>query len=95
MIILISHNQILVAIVPEKWMSLHLDQLVGGSSCVALRIVLEAIQMIQLNWDDGARLRVFNLECAVQDADLKPVISIELRDQVTCLVTQGELLRVA
>lgn len=54
MIILVSDHEILIAIVPEERMRLHLDQLVGGSCCVALGIVLEALQVIKLNRDDAS-----------------------------------------
>ena len=51
--------------------------------------------MIELHRNDRAGLRVLDLECAVQDADLKPVVPVELGDQVSCLIAEGELLGVA
>ena len=95
MVIFVTHNQILIAIVPEKWVSLHLNQLVRGRGRIALSIVLEALQVVELHGDNAARLRIFDLESAIQDADLQPMIPIELRDQVTGLIAQGELLGVA
>ena len=70
MVVLVSHHEILVAIVPEKWMRLHLNELICRSGRVALSIVLETLQMVQLNGDDAARLRVLDLECAIEDTDL-------------------------
>ena len=51
--------------------------------------------MVQLDGDDAARLRVLDLECAIENADLQPMIAIKLRDQVASLVTQCELLGVS
>ena len=51
--------------------------------------------MVQLDGDDAARLWVLDLKCAIKDADLQPMIAIKLRDQVSSLVTQRELLRVS
>ena len=43
MIVLVTHDEILVAIMPEKRVRLHLNQLVGRRRRVALGIVLEAL----------------------------------------------------
>ena len=43
MIVLVTHDEILVAIMPEKRVRLHLNQLVGRRRRVALSIVLEAL----------------------------------------------------
>ena len=51
--------------------------------------------MVQLDGDDAAGLWVLDLKCAVEDTDLKPMIAIELRDQVSSLVAQCELLGVS
>ena len=70
MIVLVPDHEILIAIVPEERMRLHLDQLVGRSCCVALSIVLEALQVVKLNRDDASRLGVLDLKCAIEDANL-------------------------
>lgn len=70
MVVLVSHDQILVAIVPEKWVRLHLHELIRRSGRVAFSIVLETLQVIQLHGDYAARLRVLDLESAVKDTDL-------------------------
>ena len=51
--------------------------------------------MIKLDRNDGARLGVLDLKRAIEDADLQPMVAIELRDQVTSLVAEGKLLAVA
>ena len=51
--------------------------------------------MVQLDGDDAARLWVLDLECAIENTDLEPMIAIKLRDQVSSLVTQSELLGVS
>ena len=51
--------------------------------------------MIELHRNDRTGLRVLDLECAVQDADLEPVVPVELGDQVSRLIAEGELLGVA
>ena len=75
-------------------MSLDLDQLVRGGFSFAIGVVLEAVQMVKLNRDNRARLRVLNLERTIEDTDLEPVITVELRDQLTSFVSEGKLLRV-
>ena len=50
--------------------------------------------MVKLDRDDRARLGVLNLERTIQDADLKPVITVELWDQLTSLVGECKLFRV-
>ena len=94
-VILVSYHQVLVAIVPEQRVSLDLDQLVRGSFGFTISVVLEAVQMVKLDWDDRARLRVLNLERTIQNADLEPVITVELRDQLTSLVSKSELFGVS
>ena len=94
-VILVSYHQVLVAIVPEQRMSLDLDQLVRGSFGITISVVLEAVQMVKLDRDDRARLRVLNLKRTIQNADLQPVITVKLRDQLTSLVSQSELLGVS
>ena len=94
-IIFISHDQILVAVMPEERMSLNLNELVGRCGSVTLCVVLEALKMVQLDRDDRAGLRILDLKGTVQDADLEPMVAIELRDQVTSLIAQGKLLRIA
>ena len=79
---------------PEQWVSLHLDQLMLGRGSISVSVVLVPIEMVQLHRDDRARLWILNLERALQDADLQPVIPVKLTDQVARLVTQGELLAV-
>ena len=59
-------------------MGLDLDQLVRGSFGFTISVVLEAVQMVKLDWDNRARLRVLNLERTIQNANLEPVITIEL-----------------
>ena len=54
MIIFISHNKILIAIMPEEGMGLNFDELIGRCRSVTLRVVLEALKMIQLDRDDRA-----------------------------------------
>ena len=93
-VILVSYHQVLVAIVPEEWMRLDFNQLVRWRFSITISIVLEAVQMVKLDRDDRARLGVLNLERTIQDADLKPVITVELWDQLTSLVGEGELFRV-
>ena len=78
LVLFITHNQVLVAIVPEQRMSLHLNKLVCRCICITLCIVLESIDVIQLHGDDGPSLRVLNLESTVEDADLEPMVAIEL-----------------
>ncbi len=50
--------------------------------------------MVQLDGNDGASFRIFDLKGAIENTDLEPMISIELRNQVSCLVTEGKFLRV-
>ncbi len=50
--------------------------------------------MVQLDGNDGACFGIFDLKGSIENADLEPMVSIELRNQVSCLVTKGELLRV-
>lgn len=52
MIILVTAHQVLVAVVPEEWVSLHLDELVLGGGRVTLRVVLIPIQMVELDGND-------------------------------------------
>ena len=78
LVLFITHNEVLVAIVPEQRMSLHLNKLVCRCVCIALRIVLESVDVVELHGDDGTCLRVFNLESTVEDADLEPMVAIEL-----------------
>jgi len=94
-VVLIAHNQVLVAIVPEKWVRLHLNYLVGRGGCVALSVILETLHMVQLDRNDRTSLRVLYLKSAIEDADLQPVVTIELRDKVTCGVAKSEFLGVA
>jgi len=51
-VIFVSDNQVLVAVVPEKGMSLHFDQRVSGRRSVTFSIVLETFKMIELDRDD-------------------------------------------
>ena len=51
--------------------------------------------MVKLDRNHRAGLRVLDLEGTVKDADLQPMVAIELRDQVTGLVAKGKLLAVA
>ena len=51
--------------------------------------------MVQLDGDDAARLWVLDLECAIENADLQPMVAIKLREQIASLVTQRELLGVS
>jgi len=51
-IIFISHDQILVAVMPEERMSLNLNELVGRCGSVTLCVVLEALKMVKLDRDD-------------------------------------------
>lgn len=87
LIIFISYHEVLVAIMPEKRVSLDLNELVGRCGRISISVVLETFEMIELDWNDGAWLGVLDLKGTVLNADLEPVISIELRDQVTSLIT--------
>jgi len=78
MIVFVANDQILIAVVPEKRVGLHLDDLVLRGSSVTLSVVLEALQVIQLHWDNRASLWVLDLKSAVQNTDLQPVVSVEL-----------------
>jgi hypothetical protein len=69
-IIIISRHQVLVAIMPEQWMGLHLNQLILRSGRQSLRILLEVIQVVQLNWNDGARLWILNLKDSIEITEL-------------------------
>ena len=51
-VILVSYYQVLVAIVPEEWMRLDLDQLVRRRLGFTISIVLEAVEMVKLDRDD-------------------------------------------
>ena len=95
MIFLIADHEVLVAIVPEKRVCLHLNELVSRGGRLLICVVLESCHMVELDRDDGTRLGILNFESPVEDADLQPVIAVELRDQITRLVTESELLRVA
>ena len=95
LVVFVAHHQVLIAVVPEKRMGLHLDELVSGSGSLALRVILEALHMVKLDRNDGARLGILDLKGAIEDADLQPMVAIELRDQVTSLVAEGKLLAVA
>ena len=95
MIVFVSHDEVLVAVMPKQWMSLHLDKLVLTRGGISFSVVLETLEVIQLHWNDRASLWVLDLECSIEDADLQPVVTIKLRNQITCLIAQGEFLRVA
>ena len=87
LIILISDNKVLVAVMPEKRVSLDLNELIGRCGSISISIVLETLEMVELDWNDWAWLGVLDFEGTVIDADLEPMISIELGDQVTRLIT--------
>lgn len=94
MVVFIADDQVLIAVMPEKRMSLHFDDLIFRGSGISLCVVLETAQVIKLNWYDGACLWILDLKGAVQNTELQPMISIELRNQVPRLVTESEFLRV-
>ena len=95
MVIFITHHEILVTVMPEQGVRLHFDELVGRGGRVALSIVLEALEMVKLYGDDAARLWVLDLKGAVEDTDLQPMVTIKLRDKISRLVAEGELLAVS
>ena len=78
MVVFITHHQVLVTIVPEKRVSLHLNDLVFRSRCLTFGVILEPVHMVELNGDNRTSLGVLDLEGAVEDADLQPVIAIKL-----------------
>lgn len=52
LIVLVTHHQVLVTVVPEEWMGLHLNDLVFRRGRVTLSVVLEPFKMVQLDGDD-------------------------------------------
>jgi len=52
LIILISDNKVLVAVMPEKRVSLDLNELIGRCGSISISIVLETLEMVELDWND-------------------------------------------
>ena len=63
---IISHNQVLVAIMPEERMRLHLDNTLSRISWLLVCRILELLEMVKLDWDDRASFRILNLKLAFE-----------------------------
>ena len=94
MVVFVSDDQVLITVMPEKRVGLHFDNLVLGGGGIALGVILETAQVIKLNWYNRACLWIFDLKGTVQDAELKPMISVKLRNQIPRLVAKSEFLGV-
>jgi hypothetical protein len=97
-IVVITDDKVLVSIMPEKRMGLYFDysrrQFIFTGSGGSFIFGLIPVQVLKLDWDDRAGLRVFNFKLMILVGELKPVISVELSHEFTLRITEGKLLRV-
>ena len=76
---IVAHNQVLVTIVPEQWMSFHFYNAVHLLR-IAIYLIGKPLQVVKLDGDQGASFGVLDLKISVIKAVLQPVVSIELAD---------------
>ena len=95
MVIIVSDHYILIRIVPEQRVSSNLNHLVLRRWRVLLRAIAEPFEIVQADRDHTTSLRVLNFEVSLVEAVLQPVVAIELANQVSLGVNEGEFLGVS
>lgn len=60
-------------------------------SYLVLSIVAKFIQVVKLDWNNGACFWVFNLEVAIGEWKLEPMVSVELWYQISLRINQCKL----
>lgn len=79
---------------PEERMSLDFDKLVECHITAIIFINMEPFKVFEMYRHYRAVIRILDLKGAISQIDLKPVVPIELADQVGRGVTERELLGV-
>ena len=95
MVVIVSNHYILIRIVPEQRVSSNLNHLVLRRRRVLLRAIAEPFEIVQADRDHTTSLRVLNFEVSLVEAVLQPVVAIELANQVSLGVNEGEFLGVS
>jgi len=95
MVVIVSNHYILIRIVPEQRVSSNLNHLVLRRRRVLLRAIAEPFEVVQADRDHTTSLRVLNFEVSLVEAVLQPVVAIELANQVSLGVNEGEFLGVS
>ena len=65
---------------PEERVSLNFDKTLSCISWFFVSCVLEPLEMVELDGNDGASFRVLNLELAFKQTELEPMVSIKLSE---------------
>lgn len=94
MIRTVAHHEVLVRVVPEQRMRIDFGDAADGLR-ICTHIVGVLAEIVELDRNEGACLRIFYLEIFVFQGELQPVVAIELAHQVSLVINQCKFLCVA